>query len=63
MRALILAAALAACSQQTSAPEPATDAHAKQQSTEANLARMPAWNGARAAGVDFRGVGQEPRAG
>jgi putative lipoprotein len=26
----------------------------------ANLARMPSWTDARAAGVDFRGVGQEP---
>ncbi|MBY0566231.1 MAG: hypothetical protein K2P70_02885 [Hyphomonadaceae bacterium] len=66
MRALILALALAACSQQappstgdadtpTAAQTPATEATAVD-----NLAQMPQWGEARAAGVDFRAVGQEP---
>lgn len=64
MRVLILALAMAACSQPAQQPPadeeapPAQPAAATSQ--EANLARMPAWGEARAAGVDFRGVGQEP---
>lgn len=55
MRALILAAALAACSQQPATTEtPATTGAAQA------LAEMPTWETARAAGVDFRAVGQEP---
>jgi putative lipoprotein len=63
MRALILIALLAACSQQTQTAEtPATETAtpAEPSSTQAALAQMPQWDGARAAGVDFRGVGQEP---
>ncbi len=63
MRGLILVAALAACSPQA----PADNVEAPSAATpdvEAtavdNLARMPAWGEARAAGVDFRAVGQEP---
>lgn len=55
MRALILALALGACtaetSKQTEAP-PAPEAE--------TVAQMPTWETARAAGVDFRAVGQEP---
>jgi putative lipoprotein len=68
MRALGMALALAACA--PAADQPAEAPAAKQQeataletqpqSAEANLAAMPSWEGARAAGVDFRGVGQEP---
>jgi len=65
MRALILALALAACSQQTPAPAenaeaPASQMPAVEPTAVDNLAQMPAWGEARAAGVDFRGVGQEP---
>ena len=69
MRALMLAMALAACAQPqpaaTEAPAaPAADAEAPTAETaltqEQAMARMPAWNQARAAGVDFRAVGQEP---
>lgn len=62
MRVLILALALAACApaseapEQTEAPAPVAEA----QSAESNMAAMPPWSEARAAGVDFRGVGQEP---
>lgn len=65
IRVLILALALTACSQD--APAPAPDAEPPTAATPAveptavdNLARMPAWGEARAAGVDFRAVGQEP---
>jgi uncharacterized membrane protein len=73
MRALILAFALMACSPQTESADPAAEtpapaaeapvppsetAAADQQAS--NLAQMPSWDGARAAGVDFRAVGQEP---
>lgn len=62
MRALILALALGACtaetSKQTEAP-PAPAAEATNTTQEA-LAQMPTWETARAAGVDFRAVGQEP---
>lgn len=63
MRALILALTLAACSQQAptaEAPTAAPAAAAEQLTTEEALARMPSWTEARAAGVDFRGIGQEP---
>jgi uncharacterized membrane protein len=71
MRALLFVLALAACSQQTPADPAETPAPAAEQpvapSAEAaaatqasNLAQMPTWEGARAAGVDFRAVGQEP---
>lgn len=62
MRAVVLILALAACS-----PQPATqeDAPMSPAAETANaprtaLAEMPTWETARAAGVDFRAVGQEP---
>jgi uncharacterized membrane protein len=59
MRVLILALALAACAQE--APTPADEAPIAQASDpQANMAAMPQWDQARAAGVDFRGIGQEP---
>jgi putative lipoprotein len=65
MRALLFVLALAACSPQTEpappveeTPAPAADTAADD--TAANLAQMPRWEAARDAGVDFRGVGQEP---
>lgn len=74
MRALILCLALAACSgepaqtpadtnTETAAPaEPANAVPAitPPSSVEEALAQMPSWEEARARGVDFRGVGQEP---
>ncbi|MGH6951331.1 MAG: COG3650 family protein [Vitreimonas sp.] len=62
MRALMLAAALAACAEQPSSATPPPDAPAAEATLtpEQALARMPAWDQARAAGVDFRAVGQEP---
>jgi uncharacterized membrane protein len=67
MRALLFVLALAACSQQTEAPaDPPTETPAPAAETAAsndqaaNLARMPPPDGLRAAGVDFRAVGQEP---
>jgi putative lipoprotein len=64
MRALILVAALAACSaqpaKQEEAPAAETSAAPAATTNESNLAQMPSWEGARAAGVDFRAVGQEP---
>lgn len=62
MRVLLLALALAACSapadkQQSPAPEaPAVE----ENTAQAAQAQMPSWQEARAAGVDFRGIGQEP---
>lgn len=50
MRALILALALAACA--APAPPEPTGGDA--------LTAMPSWETARAAGVDFRAVGEEP---
>lgn len=62
MRVLTLALALIACAPAGEAPEqtiaPAPIAQA--QSAERNMAAMPPWDQARAAGVDFRGIGQEP---
>lgn len=67
MRALLFVLALAACSQQTEAPAegPAETAAPPPRGALAasqawNLAQMPAQDGLRAAGVDFRAVGQEP---
>jgi len=62
MRALILVLALAACSQQAPAPTeaPSAETPAIVPTAVDNIARMPAWGEARANGVDFRGVGQEP---
>lgn len=62
MRALILIAVLAACSpqpaKQDETPAPAAETGASD--TQSALEQMPPWDGARAAGVDFRAVGQEP---
>lgn len=63
MRALLLAFALVACAPGAEAPEahaPEPPMAAEAEGQAANLARMPRWEEARAAGVDFRGVGQEP---
>ena len=60
MRALILMAALAACTPQPAKQDAAPPAESSATDTQAALAQMPAWDGARAAGVDFRAVGQEP---
>jgi uncharacterized membrane protein len=62
MRALILIAALAACSPQptTQTEAPATTTTEPATTTQAALEQMPTWETARAAGVDFRAVGQEP---
>lgn len=63
MRALVLVFALAACSQQAPTTETPPEAATVEQpslTVEEALARMPNWDAARAAGVDFRGVGQEP---
>jgi putative lipoprotein len=57
MRALILVLALVACSQP--APSSPTE-NTPAVGAETALAAMPSWDNARAAGVDFRGVGQEP---
>ncbi len=57
MRALILAMALTACGQSTSRPAPATPA---EPAAAANEAAATTWEDARAQGVDFRAVGQEP---
>lgn len=59
MRALILVAALAACTAEPAKQDeaPATSAAT---TTQQALAEMPTWETARAAGVDFRAVGQEP---
>ncbi|MEQ1493142.1 MAG: hypothetical protein ABL932_21590 [Terricaulis sp.] len=63
MRALILVAALAACTaqpaKQDDAPAAPTETAATT-TTQSALAQMPSWDAARAAGVDFRAVGQEP---
>jgi len=62
MRALILALALAACTAEPAKQEEAqaTPAAETANSPAAALAAMPTWETARAAGVDFRAVGQEP---
>lgn len=64
MRALTLALVLAGCGadhRQTAPPEPPAPAPgAGAASNESNLAQMPGWEAARAAGVEFRAVGQEP---
>jgi len=64
MRAVLIALALAACAppQQTETPmaEPAAPSSTATTSPDAALATLPTWETARAAGVDFRAVGQEP---
>jgi uncharacterized membrane protein len=68
MRALILAFAVAACGQAADpapeAPPPAsaqqTEIITGQLTPEESFAAMPSWELARAGGVDFRAVGQEP---
>lgn len=76
MRVALLILALAACSPQPPSDQPpAPQAQGEQsqspsaaprleqpsaQTNEERMAQMPSWETARAAGVDFRGVGQEP---
>jgi putative lipoprotein len=65
MRALVFALALAACGQPAETadtPDAAVPAQtaAVAQTPQQALAAMPSWETARAAGVDFRAVGQEP---
>lgn len=57
MRMLVLALALGACADRTivSHPEPAPGEVA-----DVNAQAAPTWERARAAGVDFRAIGQEP---
>lgn len=72
MRFILIALAIAACSPQvqpateqqpatteTAAPEPQSNGPAPQ-TNEERMAQMPSWETARAQGVDFRAVGQEP---
>lgn len=58
--ASFLVLALAACAQP--APPPASEESAGGLGMQAHeaLAAMPSWENARAAGVDFRAIGQEP---
>lgn len=71
MRALLMVLALAACSPAAETQAPATTedraaapdhgpATPALSTPEERLAQMPSWETARAQGVDFRGVGQEP---
>lgn len=67
MRVLFLALMLAACSQEpakTAEPPPAApqaqSEAAAPRTPQQGLAAMPSWDDARAQGVDFRAVGQEP---
>ncbi len=61
MRALILVAALAACSPQEAKQDaPVAPVSETADSSLGSLTEMPTWETARAAGVDFRAVGQEP---
>ena len=63
MRALILVAALAACTAEPAKQDEApatTAADGAATTTQQALAEMPTWETARAAGVDFRAIGQEP---
>lgn len=64
MRVVLFALALAACApaEQPANEQPATETPAAQEATSPAqaLAQMPTWETARAAGVDFRAVGQEP---
>jgi uncharacterized membrane protein len=68
MRALMAMLALAACTAEPAKQEQAQTVEASSAASEtaeagandSNLAQMPQWENARAAGVDFRAVGQEP---
>lgn len=60
MRALILVLALAACTAETPNNPSTTAVETPGVGASDALAEMPSWDGARAAGVDFRAVGQEP---
>jgi putative lipoprotein len=61
MRALVFAFTLTACAPAPSSEAPATPPTATAtESAEAALAALPSWETARAQGVDFRAVGQEP---
>ena len=59
MRALILALALAACGQTTNSEQAAPPAAEPPAASEPASAAA-AWEDARAQGVDFRAIGQEP---
>jgi len=58
LAALVLA--LAACAPGEPEKQDAATTTVEASSVEQALASMPAWSAARAAGVDFRAVGQEP---
>ncbi len=60
MRTLLVALALVACTPGEPGTQDAATSTAEASSVEQALASMPAWPAARAAGVDFRAVGQEP---
>lgn len=64
MRALFVALALAACAQEPAqtaeSPAPPAETAAAALTPQQALAAMPNWEDARAQGVDFRAVGQEP---
>lgn len=68
MRAMLMFAALALAACSAEAPQkaeqeteaPASPASTQTPSAESALAALPTWDGARAAGVDFRAAGQEP---
>lgn len=60
MRALILVAALAACTAEPAKQDAPPASAESAPATQSPLAQMPSWDAARAAGVDFRAVGQEP---
>ncbi|MGD9815868.1 MAG: COG3650 family protein [Hyphomonadaceae bacterium] len=60
MRTLLVALALVACTPGEPDTQDAATLTAEASSVEQALASMPAWSAARAAGVDFRAVGQEP---
>jgi uncharacterized membrane protein len=60
MRALILALALAACGQTTVVENTTEDTSTAAPAAVEGAPEAPAWEDARAEGVDFRAVGQEP---
>ncbi|MCX7357768.1 MAG: hypothetical protein NT015_06475 [Alphaproteobacteria bacterium] len=60
MRALFFVLALGACTAEPAKQEAAPPAAETTDAAQSPLAEMPTWETARAAGVDFRAVGQEP---
>lgn len=60
MRALILALALAACGQTTVVEDTSQNPITAAPAAADGAPEAPAWEDARAEGVDFRAVGQEP---